>query len=349
MSFFKKISVLFVSVLFFSATVAGLMSKSASAAELNFSVTSVLPDNQIDKKQSYFDLKMKPGQEQTVYVMLDNATDKKVTVMVSANEAKTNINGTTQYDKNKIERDSTLNYSLEDIVTVKNKVVIPPKKKVKLPVHLKMPDKEVKGIILGGLSFQQKESELDQAEKDSAKENGMSIKNRFSYNLAMSLKMTDDQVEPELVLNKVEAQSINARTVITANIQNTQPMLMNQLEVNAFITKKGESEKLFKKNMKEMQMAPNSNFNYQIPLNGEQLEAGTYTADVTAKSMGETWHWKKDFTISSDEAKQLNKADVDAKDDSINWTMWILIAVGIIIVLLLLLILVRQNKNKRRS
>ncbi|MBQ0137746.1 MAG: DUF3324 domain-containing protein [Kurthia sp.] len=318
----------------------------ASAAELNFSVESVLPDNQRDKKQTYFDLRMKPGQEQTVYVLLKNSTKKKVTVNIGANEAKTNMNGTTQYDTNKIERDSTLKYSLADIVTVEKKVVVKPNSEQKVPVKIKMPNEDIPGIILGGLSFQQKDSEVDKDEK--SEEQGLSIKNRFSYNLAMMLSTNDDKVKPELVLNDVKADLYNARTVILANIQNTQPMLMNQLEVKANVTKKGDSEQLFKKNAKEMQMAPNSNFDYTIPLDGKTIDAGDYTLTMEATSMGETWKWKKDFTVTDDQSAKFAEKDVDVtEEESSNWLWWVIGGVVLLAIIAAIIVLLRKKGNKQ--
>lgn len=346
MKMMKKSFFAFLGIFLLFSIVTPLKGLNVSAAELNFSVESVLPDNQRDKKQTYFDLRMKPGAEQTVYVKLKNTTKKDVTINVGVNEAKTNMNGTTQYDTNKIERDSTLKHSLADLVTVAKTVVVKPNKEVKLPVKIKMPKEDVKGIILGGLSFQQKDSEVDQESKD--EDEGLSIKNRFSYNLAIMLSTNDDKVKPELVLNDVKADLYNARTVILANIQNTQPMLMNQLAVKANVTKKGETEQLYKKNAKGMQMAPNSNFDYTIPLDGKELEAGDYTLNMEATSMGETWKWTKDFTVTSDDANKFAEKDVDIeKEEKSNWLWWL---IGISLALILLgLILYLLNKNKKNN
>lgn len=48
------------------------------AAELNFGIKAILPDNQIDKASSFFDLRMKPSEEQTVEVEVTNVIDKEI-------------------------------------------------------------------------------------------------------------------------------------------------------------------------------------------------------------------------------------------------------------------------------
>ena len=81
----------------------------------------------------------------------------------------------------------------------------------------------------------------------------------------------DNEVEPHLTLNTVAPGQMNARNVINANIQNTKPMLVNQLSIDAKISRKGSSEVLYHS---EKKMHPNSNFNYPIQLEGQPLEAG---------------------------------------------------------------------------
>lgn len=64
---------------------------------MKFAVTAVIPENQIDKNQTYFDLKMQPGQKQTIQVQMKNDTNKEVVVESFANTAITNSNGITDY------------------------------------------------------------------------------------------------------------------------------------------------------------------------------------------------------------------------------------------------------------
>lgn len=64
---------------------------------MKFAVTAVIPENQIDKSQTYFDLKMQPGQKQTIQVQMKNDTNKEVVVESFANTAITNSNGITDY------------------------------------------------------------------------------------------------------------------------------------------------------------------------------------------------------------------------------------------------------------
>ena len=78
-----------------------IVTDSSFAAEINFSVNTVIPDNQIDKAKTYFNLNMSPNQQQDITTTLKNDTKKDVTINVAVNSAKTNANGVIDYGKNK--------------------------------------------------------------------------------------------------------------------------------------------------------------------------------------------------------------------------------------------------------
>jgi len=81
-----------------------LFATSISADELNFSVNTVVPSNQIDKEKTYFNLKMIPNQKQDVTVTLKNNTKKDITINIGINTAKTNANGVIEYGNSTIKK-----------------------------------------------------------------------------------------------------------------------------------------------------------------------------------------------------------------------------------------------------
>lgn len=69
---------------------------------------------------------------------------------------------------------------------------------------------------------------------------------------------------------------------------------------------------------------------------------------MTAKSMGETWKFKKDFTIKADVAKAFNEKDVTVKKEY----TWIYILIGILLILLALLLIwfiIRKKKKEKEK
>ncbi len=143
-----------------------IVSMKASAAEMKFAVTAVIPENQVDKNQTYFDLKMEPGQKQTLQVQMKNDTDKEVVVETHANAAITNSNGITDYSVIDPQLDSTLKIPFSKIAKVQKETKIPAKSTVTLDVNIEMPNESFDGVILGGLYFKEKENEKEKGKSE---------------------------------------------------------------------------------------------------------------------------------------------------------------------------------------
>lgn len=285
----------------------------ADASELNFSASAIIPENQIDKKQTYFDLRMEPGQKQTVEVVLTNDTKKEVTVEVFINAAVTNNNGIIDYSQKNYEQDSSLKYNIEDLVTSDKEMTIPAQSSKTLPIHIEMPAEAFDGVILGGIHLQEKEEQTE-VKKD------VQIANRFAYVIGMMLSTNDNEVKPSLQLNKIKPAQVNYRNVITANLQNTAPTIVKPLSVDAKIYKENGDKVLFATKQENMRMAPNSNFDFAIPLNNQEMKRGTYRLQLEATDGNQKWKWEETFTIDGDVAKDFNKQAVGLqKDDTVRY------------------------------
>lgn len=298
----------------------------ASASELNFSVTAEIPENQIDKKQTYFDLHMEPKQKQTLNVEMRNDTKEDVVIEVNVNTAMTNSNGIIDYSQTSFERDPTLEVDLEDLVDYEKEVTIKAESTRTFPLHLQMPDDKVSGILLGGIHFQEKEDASADAD-DKAQ-----IENKFAYIIGLKMSMEDSKLDPSLELNEVKATQINFRNAVTANLQNTQAVIVPDMEVHAEVFKEKGKTPLFTSESENLRMAPNSNFNYAINWENQPFKGGKYRLELTAKSGEHEWSWEEYFTIDGQEAKELNDEAVELEK---NYTTWYIIG-GIILLLILL-------------
>lgn len=65
--------------------------------EVGFSVEAKLTQNQIDSNVTYFDLKMKPEDTQTLEVEVKNTSSEEITIKVQTITASTNRNGIIDY------------------------------------------------------------------------------------------------------------------------------------------------------------------------------------------------------------------------------------------------------------
>lgn len=330
-------------VLIIALTIPFLHLTTVSASELNFAVEPLIPENQRDKTKTYFDLLVKPDSEQTIEINLRNDTENEVIVEPKVHSATTNLNGVVEYGPVETKRDSTLKHDLNEVVSVEKEVKIPAQSSVKLPLTITVPKEEFNGILAGGITLQEKETKNN----DNTETKGLSIQNQYAYVVALVLNENNTQVKPELKLNKVFPDQVNARNVINANLQNSTPNYLNQLNVVAKITQKGKTTALYETTKKAMQMAPNSNFDFPISLAGEKLEAGEYTLELTATTKADRWHWKKNFTIKADEAKKLNAKDVTIKKDYTR--LYIMIGIGLIVLSILIVILILKRKRKKEE
>ncbi|EOI58550.1 DUF916 and DUF3324 domain-containing protein [Enterococcus gilvus] len=357
---YKKITSLCIA--FFSL----LMGTTAGyASEFNFAVTPKASENQIDKNKTYFDLMLSPDQKETLTVDLRNDTDKEVVVEAQINSATTNGNGVVEYSKNTIKPDPSLKYNLKEYVEAPSEITLKPKSAAEYKVNIHMPNEKFDGVIAGGITFKEKQSEEAKASSDN-NDKGLAIKNEYSYVVALLMRQTTENGSPDLKLNNVDPNQRNARNVIQGNLQNPNGTYLNNLATKTIITKKGSSEALYTDEKSEMQMAPNSNFNISVPLNGERLQADEYTMKIEAYGQKESdgtfkfkekgaqkeeafrYHWslEKDFEIKADVAKKLNDSDVTIKKDH----TWIYILIGVLLLLLILLFLLwRKKKNDKKT
>nr|WP_308707697.1 DUF916 domain-containing protein [Levilactobacillus yiduensis] len=102
MSVFKKFQLMMLAVLGIMMGVAGIGSVNANAAaavnnNIGYSVQAQIPKNQIDKKNSFFELRMKAGQTQTLKTRVYNVTNQEIKVKTAIHTAWTNSGGTIDY------------------------------------------------------------------------------------------------------------------------------------------------------------------------------------------------------------------------------------------------------------
>lgn len=335
------------------------------ASELNFSVSPQTSKYQVDEKEHYFDLLLKPNQEELLTVQLTNDTDREVSLSVQVNNTTTNDNGVVEYGKTKIKTDDSLKYQLKDYVNAPKEVHLKPHSKMNYQLKVHMPDQSYSGVIAGGLTFSEKEN--NSSAQDSTNSNGLAIKNKYAYVVALLMRQTKENGEPNLHLTQARSNQVNARNVIQAHLQNSAPVYLNQLACRTTVIKKASHRTLYTNLQEDMQMAPNTHFNLTIPLNGDELQPGKYIIKVDAygkkdpkgnyllknnKTKEEThyrYHWKlkKEFTIANNEAKKLNKTDVTIKKNF----SWLYTLIGLFILLIVLflfwLFIWKKRKNKK--
>lgn len=331
-------SVFLAVICIFLVPVTGLAQEDA----LSFHVQPEFPTSQLEDSTSYFDLNLNPGEKETLVLVLQNDKEEPIKVKVTPHTAYTNVNGVVEYGKDAEVPDPTLIHSLDSLIDSPEVIELAGKETKKVELTLTMPKESFEGIIAGGLRIEEVKEEEEQTDEGE----GVAIKNEFSYVIGVVVSNTRSNVQPELDLLDVFASQLNYRNVFSATIQNFTPTFVNRLEVEAEVRLEGQDEILYTANQEQLQMAPNSHFEFPISLNGDRFVSGNYEVTMTARSGENEWTWKKKFTIEAEEARTLNRSDVTLESE-INW--WMIVAIVFILLLFGAIVYLLYQKKKREK
>ncbi|WP_314062834.1 DUF916 and DUF3324 domain-containing protein [uncultured Vagococcus sp.] len=313
-----------------------------------FEVQTIIPDNQVDKSKTYFDLKMEKGQKQTVEVLIRNVTKKDITVEVAFSRLTTNSNGVLEYKKVKGKPDESLVIDIEELAqVVDDEIAVKANSDVKAKITIEAPKNDFSGILAGGLTFKLKTTD---AKKNSDKnDDKMAIKNQYSYDIALVLhgNVPVEELPSELVLSTVGVINTSGRNLIFANLQNPQPKNLKDVTIDSKVIEKESSKVVLENKRVDLEVAPNSNFDYGIPLNGTILDAGNYTLKLAIAIGSETLELEKEFTISGIEAEKII-AEAKPVVQKSNTVLYVLIGL-LIIIAMAVPVLLKYNRTQGTS
>lgn len=321
------------------------------ASPTGFTYKVIQPENQQNKQIGYFDLRMQPSQEQMVEIQLTNDESNDIEIDVSLNSAKTNGNGVIEYGPSALEEDASLKYSFTDLVKGPEKVTIPSKTTVPLQLTIKMPEVSYDGVVAGGIQLKRA---VDKKERE--KQSG--VINEYAFLVGMLLTETDTVVQPELKLNKVYGGLNNYRNSVFVNFSNVEAAYLEDLTVDVQIMEEKADKVLYDTKKANMRVAPNSNVDFPVSMNGEKMVPGKYRAKIVATAGDRKWEWLETFTITDEEADKYNKQDVNlVQERGIDWKLIAMIAGGVFVIILIVFLIVRtiskkkeaQKKQKRRK
>lgn len=324
-------------VMFFS------LGRVVHADEMNFSWEVKQPENQRDKTKTYFDLSVKPGEKENLQMVLKNTSDQPITVNVETNTAVTNDNGVIDYGIKDPKLDATMKDPFSKIAHTDPEVSLGAKEEKTITIQVDVPKDPFNGIILGGIRLSQKDDKEEKKEQS-----GVQIENKFAVVVGVRLEENDNPVTPDMKLLGVKPGQRNYRNMILANLQNPMPRILSEITIEADVYAAGKTDKpLYHSKQENLQMAPNSNFNYGITMNNKAFKPGKYLLKMTARAADKEWKFEKEFEIKSDEAKKFNEEAVELADDSTDYTLYIIIGI-IVIVLVIVAVIVWVIHSKRK-
>ncbi|UOO46390.1 DUF916 and DUF3324 domain-containing protein [Enterococcus casseliflavus] len=325
----KIVRLIFLFILF------GSWSQLAEASSPGFSVKAVLPESQTNQQVSYFDITLKPKQEEILKIQVSNHSNEELTLEIDVNTATTNSNGVINYGFSDEEPDESLEINFAEIVDLEERTLkLDPRESRTMEIKVNMPENSFDGILLGGITVSEQMLDTDSQ-----------ISNRFSYSLAVVINQTNNEILPTVDLAKVELENRNSRSFVVGTIQNQAAMILNDVYVEAQVFKKEHDKPIYSEARSDMRMAPNSTLAFGISTGTKPLMAGDYRLKLFVSSGEEEWEFEKYFKISEKEARELNEQAVNLEKNSSG--LYLAIASGVVILLLLIIAWLMYSKKKR--
>lgn len=312
------------------------------ATDADYEVKAIPSPNQVDKNKTYFDLRLEPEAQENITIKVTNHSDQERTVKTDVQTATTNTNGVVEYINSQKNKSIDLPYNISELVKTETKeITLAPNQSKDVVYSISMPKADFSGVLSGGIIFTSKnEAETEKSDSDVA------INNQFGYVIALVLH-GKEEVTSDLQLSKVNLGQINNRNVIFAQLVNPKAAYLNRLNITAKIKKQNSDQLLYKTEKNNMQMAPNSVFNYPVSLQETEFKPGKYVLSIHAESKGRKWDFEEEFEIKADEAKSLNEQAYVHHEKTNYW--WLIIFILVIIVLILLFMIYRKRQQKIKA
>ena len=316
----------------------------AKGTEMDFTALVVtFPEGQRGDKP-YLDLLMAPGQKEEVELLVRNLSSKERVLLLEVGTATTSSTGVVSYCPGQVaEPDSTLLFPMEELITVQEQVVLEPGETKYISLTIQMPNIEFDGILAGGISISPRvdpEEYLEEVE-------GM-VRNFFAITIPILLRQSEVEVLPQLQLNSVTAGHRNSRNAVIMNLQNIKPMFINEVEAIAHVARIGDGDDFWAIGW-EGQIAPNSTFNFYIPLGGYEFMTGEYRVEVEFVASNGIWSFTDTFILTEEEAQVLNEENVEVRDVYTPLWRYLVIGIGFLLLLIAIILVVIWMLNRRNK
>lgn len=327
-----------------------------SGERVPYSVRAILPQNQVDKTVSYFDIEMEPGSSQSLNVEVFNSSNEEITVLVDTNFGATNPNGIITYDGSIEEYDESMEVLFNDITRIyEEEMTIPAGESEQAIIDVEIPEEGFNGQILGGIFFRLESDE--ETEEDAA----FGFINEYAYVIGVNIVQSQsedeadneedtlsvDEIDPILELNEVNAELINYRTGVNAEFANKTPVLIDNLLFEAHITEADDEEVLYERTVDEFSIGPNNLFEFPIDFENQPLEPGEYTYHAVVENEDDSWEFSQNFSITEEQSIEINESAAEI-DEGWNWS-YIIIGVAAFILTLILIILLLLTKLRTKQ
>lgn len=321
-------------IIFFS-TMGSRTAFAKDSNNLGYTVQAIPSSKQIDPEKTYFYIQTAPGEEEELKVKITSTQEKEVKVNIYATDAFTGDAGTIEYTKDLKLLDSTLQNPITSMTRIETpSITVGNYEEKEAIIKVTPPNESYTGVKMGALVF-----ELDTGNKKET------VGNKFAYRVGLFTAETGDDFKDSKTLNFLDAKSTikRGKKMILANLQNPEPKILSNLQINAEVKEKGKQEVVKRKKVENYMLAPNSQFDFEIDWGTSKIKAGTYVLTMNANNSYNDWQFEKEFTISGEQAKKMN----DESSFKIITPTWIKVVIIICFVGMLLVIIMLVARRKK--
>lgn len=326
--------------------------------ESGISVSLEQPAAQRDdaKLVSYADLMTKPGDHTTLTFDVKNQASHDITVDVSAGTATTSANGAVIYSTRNWpdSRFAGMQARMEQYLTPSDtKIIVPAGETKRTTVSVTTHDNGISGVMAGGVSF------TAEGQDDVNSQNAtMNFNTEVGYTIAVLNRTSNNILVPNLSIGTATAKVFAHEAAINMKLINNTQTFLNSLYMRVSIV--GPRGTYLQREDENMQMAPNSQFNYKVWAGKQDLPAGNYTVTAVGyygredglrydapngKRYAYRTFSKTNVYISDKTAQKLNNQNAMLRK-SIFWQplFWMTIGVAVALILFFIWMLTRRRR-----
>ena len=242
-----------------------------------------------------FQIVGKSSSKRTLRISLGNFSIKKLHLKIQPTNATTSMDGKIIYNGKVKAGQYGLKYAFADMTKAQT-VTLKPNQTKDLTFKVTLPDGKINGLIQGGFYIYD----------TSGVANG-------SANIPVDITGDNKAVGGILSLHNLELDVLNRKPHIIINLQNKEPGQMKDVIVHMTVKRKSWLDrfnlgpKTMNADLTYPKVAPNSKIPVDFDQNTTPIKAGKYVVKGAARSGKATWTFHKTYTITQDQANNINK------------------------------------------
>ncbi|MBL3531350.1 DUF3324 domain-containing protein [Companilactobacillus zhachilii] len=255
-------------------------------------VTPLIGDSDVSDK---FQIIGKPNSVRTLKISFANFGTTNVKLKAVPTNATTSMDGKIVYTDSVKAGQYGLQYAFSDMTTSKT-VSLKVGQTKDLAFKVKLPSGKINNLIMGGFNI-------------------YDMTNQARGNASVPVWITDDNksVGGVVTLHNLGLDVISKKPHIIVNLQNKEPGQMKDVIVHMTVKRKSWldrfnlGDKTMTADLTYPKVAPNSRIPVDFDQNTTPIKAGTYVVKGAARSGKATWTFHKKYTITQDQANNINK------------------------------------------